>query len=144
MICNSVSSSVKTNGWLTAFITLERGLRQGSALSVPLYVLTAETMAINIRQNLRIHGIRPPDSQKELKLSQYADDTTSLLSDDQSIDEVFSTFICINVLLKRRSIMENVRDSGAEHLHIEMNNSVTLIGLMILSLTKSSDNSLAT
>lgn len=92
LIYNSVSSSVKTNGWLTAFITLERGLRQGCALSMPLYVLTAETMAINIRQNPRIHGIRPPDSQEELKLSQYADDTTLLLSDDQSIDEVFNTF----------------------------------------------------
>ena len=42
---NSVSSSVKTNGWLTALITLERGLRQGCALSMPLYVLTGETMA---------------------------------------------------------------------------------------------------
>ena len=92
LIYNSVSSSVKTNGWLTAFITLERGLRQGCALSMPLYVLTAETMAINIRQNQRIHGIRPPDSEEELKLSQYADDTTLLLSDDQSIHEVFNTF----------------------------------------------------
>ena len=92
LIYNSVSSSVKTNGWLTAFITLERGLRQGCALSMPLYVLTAETMVINIRQNPRIHGIRPPDSHEELKLSQYADDTTLSLSDDQSIDEVFSTF----------------------------------------------------
>ena len=92
LIYNSVSSSVKTNGWLTAFITLERGLRQGCALSMPLYVLTAETMAINIRQNPKIHGIQPPGSQEELKLSQYADDTTLLLSDDNSIEEVFSTF----------------------------------------------------
>lgn len=59
---------------------------------MPLYVLTAETMAINIRENPRIHGIRPPDSQEELKLSQYADDTTFLLSDHQSIDEVVNTF----------------------------------------------------
>ena len=93
LIYNSVSSSVKTNGWLTAFITLERGLRQGCALSMPLYVLTAETMAINIRENPRIHGLLPPGSQEELKLSQYADDTTLLLSDDQSINEVFNTFV---------------------------------------------------
>jgi len=57
LIYHDVSSSVKTNGWLTAFINLERGLRQGCALSMPLNVLTAETMAINIRANPRIHGI---------------------------------------------------------------------------------------
>ena len=59
----AVSSSVKTNGLLSAFIQLERGLRQGCPLSMPLYVLTAETMAINIRSNPRIHGIKPPGSQ---------------------------------------------------------------------------------
>ena len=76
LIYNSVSSSVKTNGWLSAFIQLERGLRQGCPLSMPLYVLTAETMAINIRSNPRIHGIKPPGLQAEAKLSQFADDTT--------------------------------------------------------------------
>ena len=92
LIYNDASSSVKTNGWLTAFIKLERGLRQGCALSMPLYVLTAETMAVNIRENPKIHGVRPPDSKEELKLSQYADDTTLLLSDEDSIDEAFTTF----------------------------------------------------
>lgn len=51
LIYNSVSSSVKTNGWLSAFIQLESGLRQGCLLSMPLYFLMAETMAINIRSN---------------------------------------------------------------------------------------------
>ena len=92
IIYNSVSSSVKTNGWLTSFIGLERGLRQGCPLSMPLYVLTAETMACNIRQNPRIHGLRPPDSEAEVKLSQFADDTTLLLTDEQSIIETFNTF----------------------------------------------------
>jgi len=92
VIYNSVSSSVKTNGWLTSFIGLEGGLRQGCPLSVPLYVLTAETMACNIRQNPRIHGLRPPDSDAEVKLSQFADDTTLLLTDEQSIIETSNTF----------------------------------------------------
>lgn len=44
-IYHNVSSSVKVNGWFTAFINLERGLRQGCALSMPLYILTAEILA---------------------------------------------------------------------------------------------------
>ena len=91
-IYNSVSSSVKTNGWLTAFITLGRGLRQGCPLSMPLYVLTAETMAVNIRSNSRIRGILPPGAETELKLSQFADDTTLLLADEESITETFHVF----------------------------------------------------
>ena len=39
-----------------AFIDLKRGLRQGCALSMPLYVLLAEMMAINICANLNLHS----------------------------------------------------------------------------------------
>ena len=59
-IYNSVSSSIKTNGWLAAFINLEQGLRQGCALSMPRYVLTTENMASNIQANAKIHRIHPP------------------------------------------------------------------------------------
>ena len=89
---NSVSSSVKVNGWFTAFIDLKRGLRQGCPLSMPLYILTAEIMAVNIRSNPRIRGILPPGAETELKLSQFADDTTLLLADEESITETFHVF----------------------------------------------------
>lgn len=91
MLYSSVSSCVKTNGWLTAFINLERGLRQGCPLSMPLYILTAEILATHIRANNQIRGLRLPNSNEETKLSQYADDTTFLLSDDNSIAEAFNT-----------------------------------------------------
>ena len=90
VINNSFSSSVKANGWLKTFINLQRGLRQGCPLSIPLYILTAKIMAVNIRNNSRIHGIVAPDSTKELKLSQFADDTTLLLTDDISSMETFN------------------------------------------------------
>ena len=60
LIYNSVSSSALSNGWLTSFIGLRGGLRHGCALSMPPYVLKAETLAINIRANLKIHGLLPP------------------------------------------------------------------------------------
>ena len=64
-------------------------MRQGP-LSMPLYVLTAEMMAINIRNNPNIHGIRVPQSDKEM--SQFAHDTTLLLTDESSITETFKVF----------------------------------------------------
>ena len=57
---------------------------------MPLYVLTAETTAVNIGTNRRIHGIVHPGSKEELKLFQFADNTTLLLTDDESINEIFN------------------------------------------------------
>jgi len=88
-IYNNSTSSIKVNGWLTKFINMERGLRQGCALSMPLYILTAEILAIQIRNNTNIHGITI--NKHEVKLSQYADDTTLFLSDDQSVFQLFQT-----------------------------------------------------
>lgn len=91
LIYTQVSSSVKVNGWLTAYIPLQCGLRQGCALSMPLYVLTAEFMAIQIRSNPNIRGILPPGGKEETKLSQYVDDTNFILSDFNSIYNTFKT-----------------------------------------------------
>lgn len=90
-IYNSVSSSVKVNGWVTSFIPLKRGLRQVCALSMPLYILTAEIMAIHIRSNPEIKGLRLPENKQEVKLSQYTDDTTLLLRDDKCVKQTFNT-----------------------------------------------------
>ena len=49
-------------------------------------------MAIYIRSNPAIHGLCPPDSDSSVKFSQFADDTTLLLVDDQSITQAFRTF----------------------------------------------------
>ena len=87
---NNVASSVKVNGWLTAFIPIERGLRQGYALSMPLYVLTAELLATHIRTHQGVNGFQHP--QATPKISQYADDTTLLLADDTSITNAFQIF----------------------------------------------------
>lgn len=92
LIYTQVSRSVKVNGWLTAYITLERGLHQGCALSMPLYVLTAEIMAIQTRSNPNICGIFPPNGKEETKLSQYVGNTNFILSDANSIYNMYNTF----------------------------------------------------
>ena len=67
------------NNGLTDYFTLERGVRQGDPLSPYLFVVAIETLAIAIRQNTEIRGIRI--GEDETKLLQYADDTTAVLSD---------------------------------------------------------------
>lgn len=72
---------------------MERSPHQSCPLSMPLYVLTEEAkVLVNIRTNLRIHGLVHPGSKEELKLSQFADDTILLLTDDESINETFHDF----------------------------------------------------
>ena len=85
-----MASSVKVNGWLTAFIPIKRGLRQSCALSMPLYVLTAELLATHIRTHQGVNGFQHP--QATPKISQYTDDTTLLLADDTSITNAFQIF----------------------------------------------------
>ena len=77
-ICyNNIESCVINNGWSTEFFKLERGVRQGCPLSPYLFVLCVEVLAEKIRKNQNIKGIML--SQNEVKISQYADDTSLIL-----------------------------------------------------------------
>ena len=56
---------------ITSF-DLEPGVRQGDPLSPYLFILAVETMAITIRKNVEIRGIK--FGGEETKLLQYADE----------------------------------------------------------------------
>ena len=58
-------------------------MRQGDPLSPYLFVISVEILAIAVRNNKNIKGIKINGS--EVKLLQFADDTTALLSDLNSI-----------------------------------------------------------
>jgi len=64
-------------------LSLSRGVRQGCPLSPFLFVLAVELLACKIRQDKEIQGLNI--FQKEIKVSQFADDTTLLNSNRNSV-----------------------------------------------------------
>jgi len=74
----NIESCIINNGLTSDYFTLARGIRQGDPLSPYLFLLVIETLAISIRKNPEINGIKIDNN--ETKVLQYADDTNAVLS----------------------------------------------------------------
>lgn len=83
----NAESKVKCNGHFTDYFSLQRSVRQGCPLSSLLYSLAAEPLAILIKQDANIEGIRSPSGNTD-KIFQYADDTTITVQNEESLDLV--------------------------------------------------------
>ena len=86
-----------SNGYFSAPVYPERGLRQGYPLSLPLYVVQAEITTYNISQDQNIKGIKIPNKSKEIKISQYADDSSFYLKNQESVINVIKFFQKLNL-----------------------------------------------
>ncbi len=83
----NIESCVINNGLASDYFTLARGVRQGDPLSPYLFLLVIETLAISIRKDPEIEGIKI--CHNETKILQYADDTTAVLSNLDSANVLF-------------------------------------------------------
>ena len=77
VLYNDIQSCVVNNGWSSGFVSLSRGVRQGCPLSPYIFIVCAEVLATAIRKDTKIKGISIEGD--EIKISQYADDTTIFL-----------------------------------------------------------------
>ena len=87
-----ISSSVLVNGFISDRFAVRRSVRQGCPLSALLYVLCIEPLAIAIRGDTRILGVKIPGSRETARLALYADDTNSIVSDDATIGATLQWF----------------------------------------------------
>ena len=87
LYCNPCASIIN-NGYTTKTFELSRGIRQGCPISALLFILIVEIMAINIKRDEDIKGININEN-KQIFISQLADDTSLFLKDNKSLKRAF-------------------------------------------------------
>lgn len=90
---HSAEASVVSDGFSTGSSPVKRGVRQGCPLSPLIFVMAVKKMADAIRNCELIRGIDILDTN--LKIFQFADDSTLILRDEASLDkswEILSQF----------------------------------------------------
>ena len=86
--------AVNVNGHISSYFSLSRGVRQGCPVSPLLFiVLFSEVIACNIRCHPEISGLTLPGSSVSLPpLSQYADDTSVVVTSNTAITATFDVY----------------------------------------------------
>ena len=83
---NEASSCVINNGHSSSFFRLQRGVREGCPLSGLLFIIGIELFARAPKSDQSIKGINV--ETKEIKITQYADDTTVFGRDEDSVEQL--------------------------------------------------------
>ena len=87
MLYKNASSAVMNNGYTTGPSSLGRGVRQGDPLSPYLFIIALEILALKIRSDNHIQGLKI--GRETVKLSSFADDMTCFLKDKLSYISLF-------------------------------------------------------
>ena len=122
ILYTDISSCVTNNGWNSDYFHLERGVRQGCPLSPYLFIIAVELLAINIRLNPTIKGIKI--GEKIYKIKQFADDTQLVILFDaksmEEIDKVFGNFSGISGLTINYGKTEILRIGAIRNSQVEL------------------------
>ena len=93
ILYKNMKSAVFTNGYVSEYFSISRGIRQGDSLSALLYIIQAEPLASFIRQSNEIKGVELIDHdssmKNEVKICQYVDDSSTILHNSNNISACY-------------------------------------------------------
>ena len=133
----NVKSCIINNGLCSHYFNVERGVRQGDPLSPYLFVICVEILAIAVRNDENIKGIKISDS--ETKLLQFADDTTAILADlnsAQALLKLLNDFekvsgLKLNVMKTEAMWIGSLQNCEDEPLGFKWKTCVKFLGIFI-------------
>ena len=90
-IYNDIQSAILSNGYVSEFFSVGRGVRQCRPLSPLLFVMVSEVFGQAIRKCDEIEGLKLP-GRRNVKISQYADDNTCIVTNNYGLFNVLDVF----------------------------------------------------
>ena len=107
------SLCIKNNGYLSDSFSVSRGIKQGCPLSALLFIIAVEIMALKMKSCKELKGyvIKHGDTEREVKICQYADDGILFLKNARQIClainliEEFGKHTGLNLNLKKTTGM---------------------------------------
>ena len=124
IIYTDAESCIINNGVTSTYFKINNGVRQGCPLSALLFILAVEVLAVAIRSDPKINGVKIGD--KTFKISQLADDTTLFLKDIDSLKYVLSI---LKNFEKLSSLKLNMTKTEIMQIGEKMNTDYSLFGL---------------
>ena len=133
----NVKSCIINNGLCSYYFNVECGVRQGDPLSPYFFVICVEILAIAVRNDVNIKGIKISDS--ETKLLQFADDTTAILADlnsAQALLKLLNDFekvsgLKLNVMKTEAMWIGSLQSCEDEPLGFKWKTCIKFLGIFI-------------
>jgi hypothetical protein len=122
-----LTARIMVNGFTSEAIRIERGVKQGDALSCAIFIICIDPVLRNINSNNKIKKVAltnrgTPNLSINFKAAAYADDISVIcLNDNESINQIFLEYERLTI----RSGLELNADK-TEILNLESNDKLTI------------------